>query len=481
MVNLWDIAQDDVTFSRAFLHVQGKDARLTRLVLTPTQRMLLKSLTGRDLILKARQIGASTAIQARIFRLLVTRSTLAVSLAHADEATDTLRQRQRRFLRYWPANIEGAPAPTVTTNNRTVLRYPEFNSEHYIAKAGSPDAIRSKAVTYAHLTEFAFYTKDILTPLSPMLRGPLVIESTPNGAAGPFYEMCMTALTDPDYPYTLHFYPWWTEPSYSLPVSFSLDLTPAEEDLVGKQGLSQGQILWRRMKMKELGRAFQQEFPEDPVTCFLLSGASYFGSIDHTYRSPGQIEPSTDHQYVAGIDWGTKQDRTVIVVFDATTRNMVDLQYWRGMEYPTIRREIIDVLDFWGVEYVMSEVNGVGLPNTQDLKRDIWRARSEGRLTGIIRIKEWDTTNLSKLAAASDLYEALHSRHSGRPFVTLLDRPELRAEMRAFTQTTTPSGKERLGASGDSHDDMVIATMLAVQAVLKMMSNKHEFRAREAL
>jgi hypothetical protein len=79
----------------------------------------------------------------------------------------------------------------------------------------------------------------------------------------------------------LHFYPWWWEPAYAIPLQRGehLKLTDEEKALVEKHKLSLAQINWRRFKQETFKKnptKFYQEYPEDPRTCFLASGRSRF-------------------------------------------------------------------------------------------------------------------------------------------------------------------------------------------------------------
>src|SRR6185369_11301344 len=111
----------------------------------------------------------------------------------------------------------------------------------------------------------------------------VALESTPNGAQGFFYEKCMEALSGNSV-WKLHFYPWWWDDEYKLPLTveemtFGWFYSDDEQKLIAEHSLTDEQIKWRREKVKELGRLFPQEYPEDVVSCFLTSGNSYFGDL----------------------------------------------------------------------------------------------------------------------------------------------------------------------------------------------------------
>ena len=106
--------------------------------------------------------------------------------------------------------------------------------------------------------------------------GFIVIESTPNGAEGPFYDTYNEEGTQ----YVKHFFPWFLEPSRRIPLhGRELHLTDEEQALCLLHSLTHEQIAWRRAKMREMsanGLDFLQEYPEDDITCFTAGVKAYF-------------------------------------------------------------------------------------------------------------------------------------------------------------------------------------------------------------
>jgi hypothetical protein len=104
--------------------------------------------------------------------------------------------------------------------------------------------------------------------------GEIVLESTPNGAAGLFYDEWQKAE---EHGYTKHFFPWWYEPSYREKLKQPLEpLTKEERELVEQYGLLDEQIAWWRTRWQVLRDLASQEYAEDPVSCFLASGECVF-------------------------------------------------------------------------------------------------------------------------------------------------------------------------------------------------------------
>lgn len=186
-------------------------------------------------------------------------------------------------------------------NNDEVLELKRMKSTFYFASAEQKVGLRGiQTAHHVHASEVAHWPEDSakriiggLLPANPA-NGSFVMESTPNGAAGQFYEKAMDALDEPGMPWTVQFYPWWLEKTYTITtyekvlMDAGVDLdkmrfgflpTPEEETLMAREHLDIGQMLWRRMRARDLmttGQYFAQEYPEDLMTCWLASGICYF-------------------------------------------------------------------------------------------------------------------------------------------------------------------------------------------------------------
>jgi hypothetical protein len=99
----------------------------------------------------------------------------------------------------------------------------------------------------------------------------MVIESTPNGAYGCFYEEWQQAS---EKGVVKHFYPWWMEPAY---VSAAVtDMRDDELVLVREHGLTPAQIGFRRGLEASYRGLRTQEFAEDAELCFRATGECCF-------------------------------------------------------------------------------------------------------------------------------------------------------------------------------------------------------------
>ena len=433
-------------FAGLFLKILDKDKRLVPLHWNRAQRHFHQHRTGRDLVLKARQLGFSTYIQGEMFRRTVTRTRTTMTMAHDDETTQKLRRMADRF---WENCKFGTVQPARRFSNATLATYPEFDSEAVISTAGSKEAGRGGTYSDFHGSEVAFWPQAEKIVAGAMQGGnpDIILESTPNGAQGYFYELCMEAIRGGGV-WKLHFYPWWWDEQYTIPVEEGerIEYSEEEQRLVEKHNLSPSQIKWRRQKIRELRGLFIQEYPEDPITCFLTSGKSYFGDINEIFTAPLDTQYVEGHRYEAGLDWGQENDYTALIVLDITTRKMVDRLHINKQSWGEMRRRIHGVYQKWHLKKIVAEKNSIGSVNIealQDLK---------------MKVVPFETDNASKSTIMGNLYEALHGS------LKLQDLEMLKHELRTFVSTQLPSGVWRLAAEGEGHDDTVIALALAWEA-----------------
>ena len=452
--------RSDELFARRLLKVRNKDRQLVPLHYNVVQVDFLTWQSGRDLILKARQLGISTLIQAQIFRQATTvEGTSTATLGHDQSNTDKLRRIHKAFYENLPPDFR----PTRRLDNASVTSYKETDSYCMIDTAGSRNAGRGGTYSHIHGSEVAFWV-DADAILSGMMQGghpQIVLESTPNGAQGRFYDLCMETLDgNPDW--KLHFYEWWWDQDYRLPLDAGevLSYTDEEYALVEGKGLDAEQIKWRRQKKRELRRTFAQEYPEDMQSCFLLSGEGYFGALEGVFVltavevSPGLwraegLKPHPDHEYVAGIDWGVKVDYTIVSIGDTATKQQVALLRLNQMSPTEIRRRVAQELMYWNTGIIVPEENSA-LTNIDELRKLV-----KG-------VRPFLTSQDSKARGMAGLFDALYEDEW-----KLLSIPAQKREMRALQVTQTQNGKWRYAAPPGEHDDIPIANMLMIHAATR--------------
>lgn len=440
-------------FAASRLKVLAKDKRLVPFTYNPAQQSLIDNLTERDLVLKARQLGMSTAIQGMLYQEAVTGTATTMTLAHDDDGTQKLRRIADRFHRNDPTRPQRGAA------NARLTTYPDRDSEALIATAGNRASGRAATLSHLHGSEVAFWpdAESIVAGAIQAGEPRVILESTPNGAQGYFYSLCMEAL-DGANDWRLHFYPWWWEPGYRTPLTDgeALAYTDDEQALVAAHNLTAEQIKWRRGKQRELKTLFIQEYPEDPRSCFLRSGYGYFGDLSGVFTAPMDPTPDEARRYVAGLDFGQTIDYTALSIIDATARVQVARLRIKGLPWAEMRRQVIALCKRWGVKLMLAEANSMGSTNIEEL-------RSEMSTQGFgIRLEAFDTTNDSKASIMGALHETLHQKDG----LKLQDDPIQRHELGAFQAVQLPSGAWRLAATGGEHDDTVVCLALSWSAVV---------------
>ncbi len=265
---------------RKLLRIRTKQGRVRFLKLNRVQKEYSAKCTKRNIVLKARQVGITTYVAARFFIQTITRpGTLTVQVAHSDDSAEAIFKMVHRFWENLPNERVRRGALVKSRSNVRQIVFPKLDSEYRVETADE-NAGRGLTIHNLHCSEVSRWARgagDTLAALRAAVvpDGEIVLESTPNGAAGVFYEEWKQAE---ETGYARHFFPWWYEPTYIEDVKpGTLDpLMDDEKELVTRYGLNERQIAWRRMRWKEMCGQAAQEYAEDPVSCFLASGECVF-------------------------------------------------------------------------------------------------------------------------------------------------------------------------------------------------------------
>jgi hypothetical protein len=232
----------------------------------------------RNIVLKARQMGVTTWIAARFFlRTITACGVMTVQVAHTREAAESIFRMVQRFWECLPQKLREGPLRRSRANSGQ-MRFVELDSEFRVLSAGDEGAGRGLTMQNLHCSEVSRWPRaagDTLAGLRAALApgGELVLESTPNGAYGCFYEEWGRAGSEGN-GVVRHFFPWWMEEAYvSAPVT---DFTDEEKMLVLAHDLLPEQIGFRRELEASYRGLRSQEFAEDAETCFKATGDCCF-------------------------------------------------------------------------------------------------------------------------------------------------------------------------------------------------------------
>lgn len=434
-----------------------------------------------NIVLKARQMGITSWVAGRFFLRTITRpGTLSLQVAHTREAAEGIFRIVQRMWEGLPQELREGPLVRSRANAWQMV-FPEIDSEFRVASAGDENAGRALSLQNLHCSEVARWPGDAAATMSGLRaalapEGELVLESTPNGAYGAFYDEWLAAQCKEGM--VQHFFPWWMEEEYvGRPVSV-VEMSEAELALVGAHGLSAEQIGFRRELERSYGGLRSQEFAEDAETCFRATGACCFdiGAIERRMiEAPEAIEtryggalhvwlrPGTGCEYLVAVDTaggGEEGDFAAVQVIEiATGLQCAELQ--QRLRPAELARVAAALAHEYGEATIVVERNNHGAAviaylETSEQYGKLWCLRGEAG---------WLTTAASKaemVARMGMLLEQTPERFNSR---------RLLGECRTFVT----GDRGRAGAAAGAHDDLVMAMAVAQAVRTEMLVHSLKF------
>jgi hypothetical protein len=293
-------------FIERFLKIKTRDQRVIQLKVNEAQNRFLLQVEAqeragkpiRGIGLKPRRVGLSTIIQATFFQKAATHSNVnALTCCHDLDSAQELFEMNGIFYDELPAHVR----PMKRFSNRKELVFenpdeasrskrPGLRSKLRTATAGDEELGRSKEIHLLHCSEVAFWDKaegsmlSVCNSVAPLPSTMIFKESTPSGVGNYFHREYQAAKRG-DSDYFAYFMAWFEFYSYQRPLEVSAEefadsLDDDERQIQKAYSLSLEQLNWRRWCIREnCGRSvdkFNQEFPSDDVSCFLLSGRGVF-------------------------------------------------------------------------------------------------------------------------------------------------------------------------------------------------------------
>ena len=306
-----------IALARLMLRVRDRAGVVRPLVANRAQQEFALRRGRQNIVLKARQMGMTTWVAGRFFLKTITSpGVMTVQVAQTREAAEGIFRIVQRFWEHLPEYYKDGPL-RLSRSNAGQMVFAELDSEYRVVSACDENAGRGLTMQNLHCSEVARWPGDAGATLAGLRaalapRGEMVMESTPNGAYGAFYEEWGRAT---ETGVVKHFLPWWWEEQYAADPA--LDLSAVERDLVERFGLTAEQVGFRRgLEMSYRGlRA--QEFAEDAETCFKATGECCFeiAAIEERMAEVGAprevrrggallvwLPPIAGKEYLVGVD-----------------------------------------------------------------------------------------------------------------------------------------------------------------------------------
>ena len=458
-----------LALAERLLAVRTREGRPGRLRANRVQRAFENRRGQRNIVLKARQMGLTTWVAARFFLKTITQpGTLTLEVAHTQQAAEEIFRIVHRFLDWLPDSLRAGPLRTARANVRQIV-FPEIDAEYRVVSAADRNAGRGLTVQNLHCSELARWpanAADILAGLRAALapEGELIMESTPQGVGGCFYEEWSKAGEAGT---VRHFFPWWMEARYRSEAVDAASLTDEEVALMDRHGLNLAQIAYRRRIRADFRGLTAQEYAEDEESCFLASGESVFelAAVEERLRSApqaverrrnGELEiwlpPIKGREYLVALDpagGGSGGDYSAAQVLEMES-GLQCAEFAGHVGGLELARFAVELAAEYNGAWLVVERNNHGsgvlaLAETACRYERIYRQNGQ---------PGWLTTSVSRPAMIGQLDAAL------------VESPErfqsrrLLGECRSFVRLANGA----TGAQSGTHDDLVMAMAIALAA-----------------
>ena len=477
------------------------------------ERQLASRGNIRVCVLKARQIGISTVIEAIAFALSVMFADFSsLIVSHETDSTQSILQMTRRYWETYPFQHFG---PEERYASRTELAW-QNGSGIKVATAKNMGAGRSRTIHLLHASEVAFwpYPDVLMTGLRQAIPSQgmtaIFLESTANGIGNFFHRECNRSMRG-ESEFQFHFYPWHEHPEYTaayIPTEeqskYELaNLDADEKRLRERFQVSDARLIWRRYAIANLCQGdldkFHQEYPADPHEAFVSTGRNVFplpAMLDHYEPLIGKrgkliavnnqvrfmedprgwltlfAKPSLDTDwgvYLAGGDptHTTTGDNACIQVINRRTLEQV-ATYRRKIDPVNFGKDMQLVGRFFHDAMLAPEKTGPGYATVGCIVADqypnVYATQNIAKMQGSPTdgVYGWTTNRQTKHLAISHLLKALSDplvMFGGQKYGLLIHDEDTFTEMMNYVTTDDGQGYEN--GDGSEYDDGVMALAIA--------------------
>ncbi|MGE8079246.1 DNA packaging protein [Peribacillus loiseleuriae] len=509
------IKQNPKLWIENFVKVVNPEGELVPFKLHEQQEELLTGLTKFTIISKARQLGMTLfSLAYCIYQACTKPNTNYLIVSYKKESSSALFERLKLMYENLPHEKYPNFFPTIKRDNRDelVLEFSNGQRSRIVCTvAGNKDVGRGNTFEYILLSELAFYDnqeKLLLSAEQSLAKNEnskVVIESTSNGM-NYFYKMVSSASKG-NSKYKLFFFNWYSSAYMKLNkhdydeserwikadnkgVRLSKQDLEEDEKILYDNGATLKQIMWKRWKRLDMSESeFNQEYPATWQESFISSGNNVFDNVkvikqyefiidplskeDLIEELPKELHkyinkqlyiyhlPKRGKKYYAGIDVasGSGGDFSTISIYDDEGEEVLSFLHNKIAVY-----EFSDVLDkvghFYNYAFLTIERNSYGKPLIE-------RVRKEKRYMNMYRQKifdmgkkrlqlGWMTTNTTKEILITDFKEQFEKG------LININSKETLEQMQIFIENKGKMGNKR---GNEKHDDLVIASALAVQGI----------------
>lgn len=290
--------------------IENEKGELVTFKMRPAQRKLFENMHNKNIILKARQLGFSTAIDIYLLDQALFSKHLKCGIIAQDKnaAGEIFRTKISVPFDNLPGWLRGT--------FKVTERRSGANGGYILFAHGSSiqvaTSFRSGSVQRLHISEhgkicakYPAKAKEVRTGTLNAVADECIvfIESTAEGVGGDFHEMSTRSMelqhSQADLSlqdYKFHFYAWWQDLKYQASVpagglrlsKYHVEYFAAVESAMNIT-LSDEQKQWYVRKEIEQRDEMKQEFPSTPQEAFLTSGRRAFDAVQ-TMKASGHCK-----------------------------------------------------------------------------------------------------------------------------------------------------------------------------------------------
>lgn len=460
-------AQSFDYFSNNYLKIVTKESELERLHLNEAQREIIGGFDNSNhlMLLKARQLGSTTAIAAYFFwYTLFNKYTRTAVVAHTDEAVKKIFEIYRLFYSELPDFLR----LETTRSRENEIKF--ITGSTIRVGSASSQSFRGGTYNLIHASEYAFWgnmEQTIASLFGARTKdAKIVLESTANGM-NEAYDMWSKEIG-----YTKIFLSWKMDKKYRLPEPAFSDETEEELEYGYEHKLDKHQYNWMISQLRTAcannWNIFNQEYPATPEDAFIATGSPFFpGHYSVNHAKNGYIEymkPKKFGVYIMGVDTATGSpggDYSAYMVLDVTDRKNIRMaaSFYERIPPSMYSKRVLKTAEYYNALLVI-ETNSYGLSiheyiHTQGYPH-LYRTSSFDKVTNSWQNRlGFVTTVRTRPVLFTRLYE-----HITREWCDAkCDRFKLEANRLQY------NARGKVEASSGQHDDMVMATGLALMGL----------------
>jgi len=456
--------KDPKFYIENFCKIKGKTPGLIPLKLNEAQKDLYNTMRKfhRVIILKARQIGFSTAVTAFFYHMTITTpGTNTALIGYNSDLTAELLDKVKTFYKTTPAEMR----PTIKYNSKYEISFPAIDSKILVLPS-TENVGRGYTINNCLVTELSAWDKAeekmMVLEASVPIDGNMIIESTPRGQGNLYHRMWMS-----DNDYAKNEYGWWwiysREEIEIIRKRMNDERRFAQE--YGLEFLASGRSVFDAQMIKK-----QRENQWRVGEAWDYDGQTHFVTEEDGLRIYKRPEP--DGIYVVGVDVAegvSGGDYSVAVIWNRKTGEEVAM--FRGHMPPD---RFGEKLSKWGRTYndafMVVEINNHGLTTITVLKQLLYpslyfrQAKYDSMSEKSSDKIGWKTTRVTRPLLIDEFAQAI------RDGVLTIHSKELLDEMTVFIYDDAGNMQPQEGF----HDDCIFAAGIGFQGFKVLYDKKLE-------